>query len=51
MTGYAEELLAKILAEQKKANDLLVMLIDALADEGDAEGEEPSTYLDGRKVR
>ncbi|OBX35652.1 hypothetical protein A8U91_04726 [Halomonas elongata] len=48
MSERAELLLKELLAEQRETNQLLGMLIEALADEGDGGDEdESSTYLDG----
>lgn len=46
-----EDVHIQMLAEQRKTNQLLMMLIDALSedDELDEEGE-PITYLDGTPV-
>lgn len=46
-----ETLLRKLLSEQRKTNELLVLLIDALAEnEGDEDGE-PVVYMDGTPCR
>ena len=50
MTGRVESLLVQILEEQRKTNELLLMLIQAMGDEGDVE-VEPQTYLSGAPVR
>jgi hypothetical protein len=41
-----ESLLIQILEEQRKTNQLLLMLVEALSEEA-GHDEEPSTYLDG----
>ena len=46
MDSWEEEMLA----EQRKTNELLAMLIEALADEGDPDAE-PAKYMDGTPVR
>ncbi len=52
MNAASESLLAQMLAEQKKTNELLVMLIEAMAEDGmDEDGEsEPSMYMDGTPI-
>lgn len=46
-----ESLLAQILEEQRKTNQLLLMLIEAMGqDEGEPD-QVPVTYLDGSLVR
>ena len=40
------ELLAAILDEQRKTNQLLMLLVETLAEEADDE-REPGVYLDG----
>ncbi len=48
MSDHAESLLSQMLEEQRKTNELLMMLIQALADEGeDVEDQQPPCYLDG----
>lgn len=45
-----ESLLTQLLEEQRKTNQLLLMLIEAMA-QGDADPDaEPVTYMDGTKV-
>ena len=44
-----EALLTQILEEQRKTNQLLLMLIEAMGEEAERD-EEPSTYMDGSKV-
>lgn len=41
-----EDLLNQILQEQRKTNQLLAMLIDAMSEDGDPDAE-PLTYIDG----
>jgi len=44
----SDDALRAILDEQRKTNELLVLLIDALADEQDDDAPaQPATYLDG----
>lgn len=43
-------LIAEMLEEQRKTNQLLTALIEAMGDEGDVE-VEPQTYLSGAPVR
>lgn len=57
MTGQEESLLAQILEEQRaqteeqrKTNQLLLMLIEAMGQEEADPDDEPSTYMDGTKV-
>lgn len=47
MSEHAESLLALILAEQRQTNQLLLLLIEALSEEGGDEDQGPQTYLDG----
>lgn len=49
MNDRAESLLAQILEEQRKTNQLLLMLIEAMGEEADPD-DEPATYMDGTKV-
>ena len=44
-----ESLLTQILEEQRKTNQLLLMLVEALSEETEHD-DEPSTYMDGTKV-
>lgn len=44
-----ESLLAQILEEQRKTNELLTALIEAMGDEGDVE-VEPQAYLSGAPI-
>ena len=44
-----ESLLTQILEEQRKTNQLLLMLIEAMGEEAEQD-EEPSTYMDGSRV-
>lgn len=41
------ELLHAILEEQRKTNQLLMLLVETLAEEADVDNEEPGVYLDG----
>ena len=51
MTERVESLLTQILEEQRKTNELLLMLIEAMGqDEGEPD-QAPVTYLDGSLVR
>lgn len=45
-----ESLLAQILEEQRKTNQLLLMLIEAMGQEEADPDDEPVTYMDGTKV-
>lgn len=49
MTERAESLLTQLLEEQRKTNQLLLMLVEALSEEAEQD-EEPSTYMDGSRV-
>jgi len=40
-------LLHAILEEQRKTNQLLMLLVQTLAEEADVDNEEPGVYLDG----
>lgn len=44
-----ESLLTQLLEEQRKTNQLLLMLVEALSEEADPD-EEPATYMDGSRV-
>ncbi len=44
-----ESLLAQLLEEQRKTNQLLLMLIEAMGEDGDPDAE-PDTYMDGTRV-
>ena len=46
---FVESLLTQILEEQRKTNQLLLMLVEALAEESEHD-EEPITYMDGSRV-
>mgnify|MGYP005751755913 CR=1 FL=1 len=50
MTERVESLLTKLLEEQRKTNQLLLMLVEALGEEA-GQDEEPGTYLDGTPAR
>lgn len=50
MTERVESLLTQLLEEQRKTNQLLLMLVEALGEESEQD-EEPVTYMDGRPVR
>lgn len=45
-----ESLLIQLLEEQRKTNQLLLMLVEALSEESDRDGD-PGTYLDGTPAR
>lgn len=47
MKDQDESLLAQILQEQRQTNQLLLMLIEAMGEEGGDEDQEPQAYLDG----
>ncbi len=49
MTERVESLLTQMLEEQRKTNQLLLMLVEALSEETEQD-EEPSTYMDGSRV-
>lgn len=44
-----ESVHTQLLAEQRKTNQLLLMLIDAMGDEEDPDAE-PATYMDGSRI-
>ena len=46
---HVESLLIQLLEEQRKTNQLLLMLVEALSEETEQD-EEPSTYMDGSRV-
>ena len=50
MSESIESLLQRILDEQRKTNQILLMLVEALAEEEDIDRQEPRTYLDGTPV-
>lgn len=41
----------QMLTEQRRTNELLTMLIDALAESDEDPDAEPMTYMDGSPVR
>lgn len=45
------DVMTQILHEQRKTNELLVMLIEALSESEDDPDAEPMTYMDGSPVR
>ena len=47
MSESIESLLQRILDEQRKTNQLLMLLVETLADEADVDNQETGTYLDG----
>lgn len=47
-----EDLLIQVIAEQRKTNELLLTLINALGDEEPEDPDaQPETYMDGTQVR
>jgi len=47
-----EDLLMQMLEEQRKTNELLLTLINALGDEEPEDPDaQPETYMDGTRVR
>jgi hypothetical protein len=50
MSEPEESLIAQILEEQRKTNQLLLMLIEAMGEEADPD-EEPARYMDGTPAR
>ena len=51
MSEHAESLLEQMLLEQRKTNQLLSLLIEALADEEGSDPDAPPlTYMDGSPV-
>lgn len=51
MTEQSELLLERILEEQRKTNQLLMLLVETLAEEADEDEREPGVYLDGTAVQ
>lgn len=51
MNERVELLLSQILEEQRKTNQLLLMLIEAMGQEEADPDVEPATYMDGSPVR
>lgn len=49
MSGRVESLIEEMLAEQKQTNQLLMLLIQALAEEDDPD-VEPTRYMDGTPI-
>lgn len=49
MSERAESLLAQLLEEQRRANQLLALLIQALAEDVDPDAE-PTHYMDGTPI-
>lgn len=45
-----ESLLIQLLEEQRKTNQLLLMLIEAMGQEEADPDDEPATYMDGSRV-
>ncbi len=45
-----ESLLTQILEEQRKTNQLMLMLIEAMGQEETDPDDEPARYMDGTKV-
>lgn len=45
-----QALLTQILQEQRQTNQLLIMLIEALGEDGPDPDAEPQTYMDGSQV-
>ncbi|MBY5942783.1 hypothetical protein KUW00_18055 [Halomonas sp. DP5N14-9] len=50
MSEPSDSLLREMLLEQRRTNELLALLIQALADEADLD-DPPTTYLDGTPAR
>lgn len=50
MNEHAESLLSQMLEEQRKTNQLLLMLIEAMGEAEADPDEEPATYMDGSRV-
>ncbi|WP_395504728.1 hypothetical protein [Ectopseudomonas hydrolytica] len=50
MSEPVQSLLSQILEEQRKTNELLLMLIQAMAEESQVEIAEPSVYLSGEVI-
>lgn len=50
MKDQDESLLAQILQEQRKTNQLLLLLIEAMGEEDAGPDDEPVTYMDGTPV-
>ena len=44
------KILQRMLEEQMQTNQLLLLLIEALSEEGGNEDQEPQTYMDGTPV-
>ena len=51
MTGRVESLLVQMLEEQRRTNQLLLMLIEALSQDDSDHDAEPLTYMNGSPVR
>lgn len=49
MSEHVESLLTQILEEQRKTNQLMLMLVEALSEESEQD-EQPRTYMDGSRV-
>lgn len=45
------ELLQSILEEQRKTNQLLMLLVETLAEEADVDERESQYYLDGASIK
>lgn len=51
MSEHAELLLSQLLAEQRKTNELLRLLIEAMGDVDPDPDDEIALYMDGSPVR
>lgn len=51
MSEREESLLEQLLIEQRRTNQLLLMLIDAMGQEDSDPDAEPKTYMDGSPIR
>lgn len=50
MSDHAELLLEGLLEEQRKTNQLLMMLIEALSEEEEDPDAQPARYMDGSAI-
>lgn len=50
MSEQAESLLAELLTEQRQTNQLLMMLIEAMAEDQENPDAEPRVYMDGSRI-
>lgn len=50
MDSRIESILESILQEQQRTNQILMMLVEAMAEDQENPGADPVRYMDGRPV-